>query len=492
MKVKFISLLKKANHYLRRVGDLRLLRSSGLFDEAWYLDHNPDVAQAKVDPLLHYLRFGGFEGRDPGPNFSSAWYLDTYEDVKKAGLNPLVHYLKHGRDEGRHPNLENIDIALIRSSGLFDENWYLAHNPDVAQAKVDPLLHYLRNGGFEGRDPGPNFWSAWYLEAYEGLKEVGINPLVHYLKRGNEGLMEATQGNQSKISQSHTGASGTVATVSRETFNMFWHGDHLSPLELSCMQSFLEHGHTLRVFTYHTVQLPKGAINEDAGQILSYEQFFIFMDSPSAFSNIFRYKLLYEQGGWWVDTDIVCLRSWFPFCEYFWVEEDPGIINGSVLKFPVADLRCERLLQLSMERRKNLTKWGQLGPYLLSEVLATEKPSNHSGSTHDVYPIHYLETHFFWLPEFAAVVEIRSSNSLFLHLWNKMFDAMGIDLNCTPPKGSFLRMLYLTHGQTLPIKPEDALVTRRSIARFLNQEWTVKELSDRLGKNISATIPRNF
>jgi len=258
------------------------------------------------------------------------------------------------------------------------------------------------------------------------------------------------------------------------------------------MQSFLEHGHTLRVFTYHTVQLPKGAINEDAGQILSYEQFFIFMDSPSAFSNIFRYKLLYEQGGWWVDTDIVCLRSWFPFCEYFWVEEDPGIINGSVLKFPVADLRCERLLQLSMERRKNLTKWGQLGPYLLSEVLATEKPSNHSGSTHDVYPIHYLETHFFWLPEFAAVVEIRSSNSLFLHLWNKMFDAMGIDLNCTPPKGSFLRMLYLTHGQTLPIKPEDALVTRRSIARFLNQEWTVKELSDRLGKNISATIPRNF
>ena len=63
--------------------DLNLIRNSGLFDRDWYLAHNPDVANAKVDPALHYLLHGGFEDRDPGPDFSSKWYLDTYQDVKK-------------------------------------------------------------------------------------------------------------------------------------------------------------------------------------------------------------------------------------------------------------------------------------------------------------------------------------------------------------------------------------------------------------------------
>ncbi len=81
--------------------DLELLRSSSLFDEGWYVANYPDVARAKIDPALHYLRNGGFEGRDPGPNFSSNWYMDTYEDVRKARLNPLIHYLRYGQEHGR-------------------------------------------------------------------------------------------------------------------------------------------------------------------------------------------------------------------------------------------------------------------------------------------------------------------------------------------------------------------------------------------------------
>ena len=81
--------------------NLRLIRSSTLFDPAWYLKNNPDVATARVDPLTHYLQYGGFEGRDPGPGFSSGGYLDTYKDVKQSGMNPLVHYLRYGMKEGR-------------------------------------------------------------------------------------------------------------------------------------------------------------------------------------------------------------------------------------------------------------------------------------------------------------------------------------------------------------------------------------------------------
>jgi uncharacterized coiled-coil protein SlyX len=109
---------KKTRENQRWDEDLALIRSSGLFDQDWYLDNNPDVSQAKVDPLLHYLRYGGFEGRDPGPNFSSKWYLDTYKDVKKAGLNPLVHYIKSGLEEGRKSQKEgNITRHHIIISG---------------------------------------------------------------------------------------------------------------------------------------------------------------------------------------------------------------------------------------------------------------------------------------------------------------------------------------------------------------------------------------
>lgn len=80
--------------------NLILVRSSKLFDQTWYLMNNPDVAKTNSDPLRHFIEKGGFEGRDPGPNFSSSWYLNNYSDVKKTGINPLVHYLKYGKQEG--------------------------------------------------------------------------------------------------------------------------------------------------------------------------------------------------------------------------------------------------------------------------------------------------------------------------------------------------------------------------------------------------------
>jgi len=96
-----LSLPEKVQRFLREHYQLKLIRDSALFDETWYLFQNPEVAQAKINPALHYLRHGGFEGRDPGPKFSSTFYLDTYPDIKAACINPLIHYLLHGEKEGR-------------------------------------------------------------------------------------------------------------------------------------------------------------------------------------------------------------------------------------------------------------------------------------------------------------------------------------------------------------------------------------------------------
>lgn len=95
------SLPLRAIAWLRLRRDARLVRRSQLFDAAWYLAGNPDVARAKIDPAVHYLAHGADEGRDPGPCFNSRRYVEAHADVAAAGVNPLAHYLRHGRAEGR-------------------------------------------------------------------------------------------------------------------------------------------------------------------------------------------------------------------------------------------------------------------------------------------------------------------------------------------------------------------------------------------------------
>lgn len=143
----------KIKSYLALQRAIKLIKSSGLFVREWYLANNPDIVQAKVDPLLHFLRYGGQEGRDPGPAFSSAWYLGQYTDVRTAGMNPLLHFLISGREEGRLRQPAHADQVLdqVISPHEFDAQWYLNVYPDVARAGVEPFQHYILAGKSEGR-----------------------------------------------------------------------------------------------------------------------------------------------------------------------------------------------------------------------------------------------------------------------------------------------------------------------------------------------------
>lgn len=96
-----------ASHFRKKSRELRkkarLIEAAGLFDKAWYLSSYPDVASAGVDPVVHYLKYGASEGRDPSPAFDTLWYLETNPDVAQAGLNPLYHFARSGKREGRTP-----------------------------------------------------------------------------------------------------------------------------------------------------------------------------------------------------------------------------------------------------------------------------------------------------------------------------------------------------------------------------------------------------
>ncbi len=142
-------------HYLK-LGWKESRKPSACFDSEAYLKLNPDVKARNVNPLFHYEKFGKKENRKislineeintkeykiiKNSNlFNKRWYLKKYPDVKEAGINPIKHYLRYGWEEGRDPSVK------------FNTKFYLDKYKDIRIAGVNPLVHYIRNGKKEGR-----------------------------------------------------------------------------------------------------------------------------------------------------------------------------------------------------------------------------------------------------------------------------------------------------------------------------------------------------
>lgn len=78
--------------------NIRLIRKSRFFDELFYTTNNPKVFG---DPCAHYYHYGWLEGYDPSVDFNGNKYLSNYLDVADTKMNPLLHYLKYGEKENR-------------------------------------------------------------------------------------------------------------------------------------------------------------------------------------------------------------------------------------------------------------------------------------------------------------------------------------------------------------------------------------------------------
>lgn len=109
------------------LSDQSLVAASGLLDRDYYLAANPDVAAADADPLVHYLEFGGREGRAPSALFDGVRYLDANPDLREVGINPLLHFILYGVVE-RRPCGVPLDLLPYASprgvNKIFVENAY--------------------------------------------------------------------------------------------------------------------------------------------------------------------------------------------------------------------------------------------------------------------------------------------------------------------------------------------------------------------------------
>lgn len=160
---------------LGRAGHRSVVRSAiehptPLFDAAWYLQQNDDVARTGADPLLHYLLRGSWERRSPHPLFSEERYRSVHaEELSATGVSSLEHYRRRSM------------ASAVSPTPLFDVAHYLLQQ--IVPEGSDPLSHYLQGGWKAGASPHPLFDPKFYASQAGWLPE-DRSPLEHFVTNG--------------------------------------------------------------------------------------------------------------------------------------------------------------------------------------------------------------------------------------------------------------------------------------------------------------------
>ena len=112
--------------------------------------------------------------------------------------------------------------------------------------------------------------------------------------------------------------------IKDKVVNSLWIGDKLSPINIVSINSFLSLDYQYNLYTYDDIEnVPPNVNLLDGNDILPDSGIWYYgkgfnKGSPSAFSNEFRYKFLYEMGGLYCDTDFVLLKD-FDFHDHDYV-----------------------------------------------------------------------------------------------------------------------------------------------------------------------------
>lgn len=243
-----------------------------------------------------------------------------------------------------------------------------------------------------------------------------------------------------------------------------WIGKELSPNELLCINSYLYHGHQFELYIYDPIRnIPDSVIVKDANAIIPESEIFTYSSgkhrkSLSTFSNIFRYKLLFELGGWWSDMDAICVKPYDLDQEYVFMQEKlrdstPGKVCSGIIKCPSsapAMLYCYEQAKKLSENHQNL-KWGEIGPALVAEAVSKFSLEKYVVPTNYFSPISYID-----IPELFTASELPEE-TYSVHLFNEGWRLRSISKNGIYPKKSLyesLKKKYQVKNNYLKLIPE--------------------------------------
>jgi hypothetical protein len=257
--------------------------------------------------------------------------------------------------------------------------------------------------------------------------------------------------------------------MAREIVQSLWIGDRLSVMEQLCIRSFLDHGHPFHLYTYQQIaNIPEGTEVRDGTEILPAREIFVYRrgcgkGSPSAFSNVFRYRLLLERGGWWADLDACCTRPLeFPdehVVGYERERDGTPHVNCGLMRAPAGSPIARFCWSECQKIDRAKVRWGQIGPRLTARAIRQSGTPVRLLPPDAFYPIDYVHFH-------RLVRDRRVPAGCYsIHLWNSRWRREGLDPDAIYPPDCIYEQLKRRHGIR---SPEGA---RRGDARLLGSRF---------------------
>lgn len=251
-----------------------------------------------------------------------------------------------------------------------------------------------------------------------------------------------------------------------------WVEGPLSKMEQLCLKSFIHCGYEVHLYHYGVLQnVPVGVVLRDGREILDETRIFK-ASSPSgtsytAFANQFRYHLLWKKGGWWFDTDFVCIRKLksptkVTFASTWEPEWGQCSNNCTIWAPPESEIMRELIRRCDyMVQEKQIT-FGSTGPHLIQQIVKDMNLKDHVAPWWEFCPYPWRMIHRVavkspaeWLKDQGRFLKhliwqrcsrtfragyIRKSTRA-LHLHNEIWKSSGLDKNATYFRWSLIERL---------------------------------------------------
>jgi hypothetical protein len=245
-----------------------------------------------------------------------------------------------------------------------------------------------------------------------------------------------------------------------DIFQSLWIGKSLSKMEQLSIKSFIDYGNMYHLYSYEEVlNVPEGTIVKDANEILPEKDIFTYKNgSFSAFSNYFRFQLLHQKGGYWVDTDFICLKK---------IELDqPYVIASQVgpnykekvtsffLKLPQNSKIAKRGIEIQKEHKKLILsgemEWGS-GPLTIKQLIKEFELERYVMSWDHFSTCWCQDARSLVEPNFLSSlpvikqIEQLPKKMVGIHLWNEIWCRNKIDKNISYHPDSIYEKLKAKH-----------------------------------------------
>jgi hypothetical protein len=282
-----------------------------------------------------------------------------------------------------------------------------------------------------------------------------------------------------------------------EIANFFWEGE-LSNFEVKCIKSFVNNGFYVKLWSYTNIQLD-GVESCDANLViprdykLNIKQTLNSLKSEettkiATLSDYFRIKLLHLFGGWWFDTDCICLKDVEEFTKIKEnrkivlgkvtnIKEDKHHLSNGILYFndEISNKVLTEFESLVDEKGDTNQIWGYYGPEFITNFILNNGLYDEVLSVESFYNIRMSETNLLILPEYRKFGEVKLKKSLVTHIWTPQLSERGFDKNY-PPFESLLNVL-LNHDNLIEMRTGKSLTGFKDFLNYISEVTDIKNIS---------------